>query len=130
MCDIQTLQFSLLFAKNFTNYKSVRDSAQQTFYKALGARIREIRGSKLSQEQLAKAADLSRTSIVNIESGRQKLLVHNLFQISKALKVLPSELLATLEPSSMSIPEIDASSEAAEWVQRSVKKAIQTQSSQ
>ena len=108
----------------------MRDSAQQTFYKALGARIREIRGSKLSQEQLAKAADLSRTSIVNIESGRQKLLVHNLFQISKALKVLPSELLATLEPSSMSIPEIDASSEAAEWVQRSVKKAIQTQSSQ
>jgi transcriptional regulator with XRE-family HTH domain len=120
----------LLFAKNFTNYKSVRDSAQQTFYKALGARIREIRGSKLSQEQLAKAADLSRTSIVNIESGRQKLLVHNLFQISKALKVLPTVLLATLEPSSVSVPEIDASSEAAEWVQRSVKKAIQTQSSQ
>ena len=106
----------------------MRDSAQQTFYKALGARIREIRRGKLSQEQLAKAANLSRTSVVNIESGRQKLLVHNLFQISKALKVLPTELLATLEPSSSKIPQIDASSEAAEWVQRSVKKAMQSQS--
>jgi transcriptional regulator with XRE-family HTH domain len=128
MFDIQTSRFFLPFVKNFTNYESMRDSAQQTFYKALGARIREIRRGKLSQEQLAKAANLSRTSIVNIESGRQKLLVHNLFQISKALKVLPTELLATLEPSSARIPQIDASSEAAEWVQRSVKKAMQSQS--
>ena len=106
----------------------MRDPAQQTFYKALGARIREIRAGRLSQEQLAEAANLSRTSIVNIESGRQKLLVFNLFQISKALDILPSELLAPLQPSPSDIPEIDATSDAAAWVKRSVKKAIQSQS--
>jgi transcriptional regulator with XRE-family HTH domain len=106
----------------------VRDQTQQTFYKALGARIRQVRGSTLSQEQLAKAAELSRTSIVNIEAGTQKLLVHNLFRISKALHIRPTELLSPLEPSGIDIPTIDASSEAADWVQRSVKKAIQNKS--
>ena len=101
------------------------DSTQVAFYKALGARIRELRGPKLSQEQLAKAANLSRTSIVNIEAGRQKLLVFNLFQISKALNVRPTELLATLEPSLSAIPNVNGAGDEGDWVQRSVNKAIQ-----
>jgi transcriptional regulator with XRE-family HTH domain len=84
----------------------------------------------LSQEQLAKASQLSRTSIVNIEAGRQKLLVYNLFQIAAALKSTPGALLAPLEPTKTEIPKIDSSSDAAEWVQRSVKRAIETKLSQ
>lgn len=105
----------------------MKDAAQEAFYKSLGGRIRAVRGTKLSQEQLAQAANLSRTSIVNIESGRQKLLVYNLFQISRALKVLPSELIAPLEPSIGELPDIEVSGEAAEWVKRSVTKAMKTQ---
>ena len=103
----------------------MKDSSQQAFYESLGARIRELRGGKFSQEQLAKAANLSRTSMVNIESGRQKLLVHNLFQIAKALGVRATELLSPLETPMQAVPVFDNLTESADWVQRSVKKAIQ-----
>ncbi len=106
----------------------MKDPSQQTFYRALGARIRELRGGKLSQEKLAKAANLSRTSLVNIESGRQKLLVHNLFQISKALGVRATELISHLETPIQVIPVVDTLTEAADWVQRSVNKAMRNQS--
>jgi transcriptional regulator with XRE-family HTH domain len=104
----------------------VKDSAHQNFYKTLGARIRELRGSKLSQEELARSVKLTRTSIVNIESGRQKLLVHNLFLIADALRVRPTDLLKPLEPSSGEIPKINIPGEAATvtWVKRSLSKAI------
>lgn len=95
------------------------------FYKALGARIRELRGTKISQEDVAKSSRLSRTSIVNIEAGRQRLLVHNLFQIANALCVRPTALLASLEPPLQEFPKIDIEGQDAGWIHRSVKKAIQ-----
>lgn len=104
----------------------MKDQYKDAFYKALGARIREIRGAKMTQEQLSNAANLSRTSIVNIECGRQKLLVYNLFQICKALRVQPSEFLAPLEPAVGTLPEINVFGAAAAWVKRSVKKAMKT----
>lgn len=111
----------------------MKDLAQHTFYKNLGARIREVRGAKLSQEQLAAAVDLTRTSIVNIESGRQKLLVHNLFRIAEVLGIRPTELLSTLEPSQGEVPQIEGHGEQADsvtrWVRRGIDKAIKNQSS-
>jgi transcriptional regulator with XRE-family HTH domain len=108
----------------------MKSEVERNFYRTLGSRIRQLRRMNLSQEQLAKASQLSRTSIVNIEAGRQKLLVYNLFQIAAALKSTPGALLAPLEPTKTEIPKIDSSSDAAEWVQRSVKRAIETKLSQ
>lgn len=121
----------LRFVKNFTYLVSelgVKDPAHQKFYEVLGARIREIRGSKLSQEELARSVKLTRTSIVNIESGRQKLLVHNLFLIAKALDVRPTDLLRPMESSLSEIPEIDIPGKptTVTWVKRSLSKAIKT----
>lgn len=110
--------------KNFTRSVLVKDQIQEAFYRSLGARIREIRGVKLSQEQLAKAAKLSRTSIVNIECGKQKLLVYNLFQISKALGIQPSELIGPLEPTTGKLPDFHAEGDDREWIKRSLKKAM------
>lgn len=111
----------------------MKDSAQHTFYKALGARIRELRGNNLSQEQLAKAVKLTRTSIVNIEAGRQKLLLHNLFKIADALGVRPTDLLLPLEPARREIPVVKLPADVAgpvnRWVQRGVTKAIKSRSS-
>lgn len=129
--NYKRIRFDLQFVKFFTNWSFVRDQAQEIFYKTLGARIRELRGAKLSQEQLATAAKLSRTSIVNIESGRQKLLLHNLFRIAEALGVQPSEVLHPLEPARGEVPRIEISGGASngvkQWVQRSVDKARKTQ---
>lgn len=57
-------------------------------YQVLGERLREYRTAKgLTQEQLASKIELTRTSVVNIEQGRQHPPLHLLFQISEALEV-------------------------------------------
>lgn len=47
----------------------------------------------MSQAILARAIGLTRTSISNIESGRQKLLLHTFLAICIALGMKPNELL-------------------------------------
>jgi transcriptional regulator with XRE-family HTH domain len=137
--DTRVFQMSVLQTDDFScnpvklspqEVPQVQDLAQRIFYKSLGARIRELRGSNLSQEQLARAVSLTRTSIVNIESGRQKLLLHNLFRIAEVLCVRPADLISPLEKTPAKIPTIQiqgtASTGVNDWVQRSVIKARKT----
>lgn len=57
-------------------------------YKQIGARLRSLReAADLTQEQVAKRMRLSRTSIVNIENGHQRILTHTLFDFAKLFKV-------------------------------------------
>ena len=64
------------------------------FYLAVGKRIRIIRRKcNLTQEDLGRSVSLTRTSITNIERGRQKLLLHTLADIAKTLGVSCGELL-------------------------------------
>lgn len=59
-----------------------------SIYKKIGQRIRAKRiASGLSQQVLANLAKISRGSISNIESGRQKLQIGTLFDIADALKM-------------------------------------------
>lgn len=48
---------------------------------------------KLTQDQLADRVGLSRTSITNIEKGRQKVLIHHLIHLAESLQVSPEALL-------------------------------------
>jgi transcriptional regulator with XRE-family HTH domain len=66
---------------------------RDAFYKQVGEKIRTQRGKNLSQEALASAIGLTRTSISNIENGRQKMLLHTLADIAAALKVDAASLL-------------------------------------
>ena len=66
---------------------------RDAFYKQVGEKIRTQRGKNLSQEALASAIGLTRTSISNIENGRQRLLLHTLADIAAALKVDTAGLL-------------------------------------
>lgn len=53
-------------------------------YAELGKRVRRIRETqtpRMSQEDLAQILDLKRTSITNIESGRQKMTVDTLYRL-------------------------------------------------
>ena len=59
-----------------------------------GKAVRHIREQKdLSQEALADLSHLHRTYIGGIERGERNVGLLNLLRLSKALKVLPSELL-------------------------------------
>lgn len=63
-------------------------------YIALGERIRKRREKLgLTQQQLAERVDLSRTSVTNIERGRQAVLVHQLAMFAKALDLRLSSLI-------------------------------------
>lgn len=66
----------------------------EVFYTALGKRIKDERlRSGMTQKDLASKVALTRTSVTNIELGRQKLLTHTLVEIADALNVMPADLL-------------------------------------
>jgi transcriptional regulator with XRE-family HTH domain len=65
-------------------------------YALAGKRIREVRLAtrpKLTQDQLGQKIGLSRTSITNIEKGRQKIFLHILAGIASVLGVPLNQLL-------------------------------------
>jgi len=72
---------------------SLADVAE--FYEQVGARIAAARRGKrkLTQQALASMVSLSRTSIANIEKGRQNLLLHHFVDIADALQVELSDLV-------------------------------------
>lgn len=62
--------------------------------RAFGINLRDARKRKgVTQEQLAKRARLKRTSITNIEKGRQSLSLPALYALATALDVEVHELL-------------------------------------
>jgi transcriptional regulator with XRE-family HTH domain len=69
------------------------------FYDEMGRRIRDarkLRKPALTQDGLASLVGLTRTSITNIERGRQKCLAHTLAEIAQALDVEISRLIPPL----------------------------------
>lgn len=67
------------------------------FYQRFGQHLRQARkASGLSQADLAVAIKLARTSVSNIEQGRQKVLLHTFAEILRVLNVQPRKLLPSL----------------------------------
>lgn len=55
-------------------------------YRVFGSRLRALREEKsVTQEELARRVDLSRTSITNIEKGRQRIMLHQVLELAEAL---------------------------------------------
>jgi transcriptional regulator with XRE-family HTH domain len=64
------------------------------FYKDVGHRVRTARESRgLTQDALAGRLSLKRTSVTNIECGRQQLLAHTLMRLAEVLGVAVESLL-------------------------------------
>lgn len=95
-------------------------------YQQLGARIRELRTAiSMTQAELAHATSLTRTSITNIEKGRQPVQVHVLLLIADALGVKTTDLLSpfdrVLGDSRITMPRgLDAS--VSDWVKRVLRE--------
>jgi len=63
-------------------------------YLALGGKIRYIRDVLgIDQKELSKRTRLTRTSITNIETGRQRCSLHVLEEISRGLGTTPKGLM-------------------------------------
>jgi len=68
-------------------------------YPRFGRRLREKRRARgMTQEQLGTRIGLSRASIVNIEQGRQQVLLHHVVAMAAATETSLGELLNPLEP--------------------------------
>jgi transcriptional regulator with XRE-family HTH domain len=64
------------------------------FYRALGQRVRAARiDLDLTQDALASRLNLTRTSVANLEAGRQRIPVHTLARASAVLQVPIADLI-------------------------------------
>lgn len=76
----------------------------ESIYRHIGEVIRNRRRSskpRLTQEALAQRIGISRASLANIETGRQSVLVHQLYALAEALKLAPSDFLPTTNVSAV-----------------------------
>ena len=72
-------------------------------YRRLGRMVAERRRDLgLTQEEVAVRLGLSRASLANLESGRQRIMVHQLFALVNALKL---KSILDLVPKSWEPPE-------------------------
>lgn len=73
----------------------MKDGDLNPLYRAFGklVRLHRERRTDMTQEKLGRLVGLSRTSITNIEKGRQHVALHQLFALAEALKVRPEALL-------------------------------------
>lgn len=70
------------------------ETVGRDFYKPVADNIRQAREkANLTQKMLAGAIGLSRAAIANIESGRQQILLHTLYDIAEACNTDPVKLL-------------------------------------
>jgi transcriptional regulator with XRE-family HTH domain len=74
-------------------------------YQAVGLIIRRRRRAlELTQAQLAYRLGISRGALANIETGRQNMLVHQLYRFAAALEMSVHDLLPI--PTDMSIHDL------------------------
>lgn len=60
--------------------------ADMDLYRLLGQNVARLRNAKkLTQAEVAAQIGLTRASLANIETGRQKVLTHHVFQLANAL---------------------------------------------
>ena len=70
------------------------DIATARFYKLLGATIARRRNSaRLTQAQLAERIGSARTSVTNLERGRQQMPLHQLLRIAEVLEADLKDLI-------------------------------------
>lgn len=82
-------------------------SDPQSFYADVGIRVRRAREDRgLTQETVASQVGLTRTSMTNIEKGRQRVALHTLVDIAQVLGVSFTALIPDEEL--LSLPETDA----------------------
>src|SRR5271169_4349163 len=98
MSILQTLFIDMGSTPVYLGIMKKEEPRKVEFYQQLGAQIRKFRKhQKLSQDVLAKLVGLARTSLTNIERGRQHPPLHTLSEIVAHLKVDISDLLPSPE---------------------------------
>ena len=107
-------------------------------YRLIGAAIREQRrnGTKrLTQQDLANETGgrIRRSTLANIEVGKQQISLYQLYLVAKALSVQPEQLLPTKEhvfgdeSDLLTLLDKDLSPGARKWAGRVMNKVTQSE---
>ncbi|MEO8009264.1 MAG: helix-turn-helix transcriptional regulator [Betaproteobacteria bacterium] len=92
----------------------------QQFYKEFGRLLRHYRSqAHLSQADLAERVGLSRTSITNIELGRQNISLHWLYPLAAAIGTSPEALMPGKE---FALPEGNTTTQIPRLIARELAK--------
>lgn len=72
--------------------------ADHVFYSVLGERIRIARKEKgIDQESFARSIGLTRASMVNIEKGRQRPSIYQIWMMARILNIQLTELIPPVD---------------------------------
>ena len=102
--------------------RRARGDQNRQFYAEVGQLIANARNGKATQELLAKRAGLTRTSIVNIEKGRQQIFLHTLVDVAKVLEVPISKLIPPFDK--METLLRDTPQKGVEWIMSSTTREL------
>jgi transcriptional regulator with XRE-family HTH domain len=92
---------------------------ERAFYSAFGRMLSEARRKKrISQEMLADELGLSRTSITNIEKGRQPVQLYSLYLIARLLGTDVKDLLPSAAVFERSGQSTGLNVSRFEWLQK------------
>ena len=72
------------------------DHIKRLLYADFGQLVHHLRKGRkkpMTQDRLGRLVGLSRTSITNIEKGRQHVSLHQFYRIADALGIAPEQLL-------------------------------------
>jgi len=103
------------------------DVRSAAIYKAVGQEVAKRRNAltpRVTQAQLSELTRgrLSRSAIANIESGRQRVAVHHVYDLADAMNCEPSDLLPPNQkifalPASL-VASVESDPEASEFTRR------------
>jgi DNA-binding XRE family transcriptional regulator len=107
--------------------RKTRSDAVRSFYVSVGKKISDVRRQqRMTQDALANAVSLTRTSIVNIERGKQQILFHTYLQIAQALRIEPTVLipegLPAAQPAQEAIARFVADPKGRAWIRNRLDK--------
>jgi|ERR1039458_9544913 transcriptional regulator with XRE-family HTH domain len=90
----------------------------EPIYKTIGAIVRQRRRRlELPQAELARRLGISRATLANIETGRQRILVHHVYAFAEALDIKPRDLL----------PQANKIGPASDWAQFPIPSDLKPQ---
>jgi transcriptional regulator with XRE-family HTH domain len=112
----------MTLARVETSHLLRQDAAVERFYEHFGQRVRAARIQHgMNQQALGHRVGLNRSSISNVEKGRQRVQLHMLLEFAAALGVKPDELLPDLK--AVSDPLNRVPTETRPFVQDVLKRA-------
>jgi len=102
--------------------RRTQSEAARKFYVAVGKKIAEARRDfPKTQEALAADLKLTRVTVVNIERGRQQLLLHTIVLIARSLNVKPESLIPEFFADEVAVKNFVADPSGAAWIESSLK---------